>query len=270
MSWTNQEKNKLLQIGHLYTNIELEQFFPNKTFKQIQTKCNHLDILKLPEVRSRAKRIYNINKDYFKTENYNMAYILGLWWADGSICPSPTTNKLYEFNITNKYDKLLLENIRNELGSNIPLKIHKKTGSHVLKIFNTTICEDIQKLGGIQNKSCKFIWPNISKKYFGSFLRGLFDGDGCIYRKNKKQYPNYFRGQISSGNLKFCETLKIILMNDYNIDSYIEHNQSNNGNCFNIHFNQTELYKLGYVLYDNLTHLYLKYKYDLFYQFYHK
>lgn len=270
MIWSEQNIKDLKKLAITHTNIELLDFFPDKTYKQIQKKINNLRIQRNPETKSRSYRKYSINSNYFKIYSHNMAYILGLWWADGSICPSPSTGKIYEFNITNKYDKPLLENIRNEMNSNIPIKIHKKTGSFVLKIFNITICKDIQKLGGISNKSKEFIWPILPDQYFSSFLRGLFDGDGGIFCNENHINYHYYSGSICSGNSQFIIKLREKIFNDYSIKTHFYEHSNKENYWYVITFNQSQLKKFGYVIYDNLTNLFLQYKYNLFYNLYNQ
>lgn len=51
-----------------------------------------------------------INQDYFKTWSRNMAYILGLWFADGYIY----NGKIFDITL-HKKDKYILKQIAKEL-----------------------------------------------------------------------------------------------------------------------------------------------------------
>ena len=73
-----------------------------------------------------------------------------------------------------------------------------------------------------QNKSLTVHFPKIPKKYLGHFLRGYFDGDGCVHfaravGKNKKLIIKRVRVIFTSGSKKFLEemnrTIKIIGIN---------------------------------------------------------
>jgi intein-encoded DNA endonuclease-like protein len=150
------------------------------------------------------KRKYLLNENFFNIETNEMSYILGLWYADGSI--SKTHGVLREFNITLKEsDKYLLEKIKNLMGTNIPLKKHTKRPAYALRIFSTVICKQIQNLGGTERKSHNLKIPKISDMFFPSFLRGFFDGDGSIYYYKQRT----FRGSITSGDLNFLKFLQI-------------------------------------------------------------
>ena len=70
---------------------EWVEFFDSQyTKSQIYSYCYHngYKIKKLSKeekskIQSANSRKYRINQDYFKTWSHNMAYILGLWYADG-------------------------------------------------------------------------------------------------------------------------------------------------------------------------------------------
>ncbi|MFL8936660.1 LAGLIDADG family homing endonuclease [Rossellomorea oryzaecorticis] len=76
-------------------------------------------VLRKNNVKRREKgswnRKYTVNEHYFKTWSNNMAYILGFFAADGNIS---SRTQLVTFS---QKDKSILEQIRNELGSNQPL-----------------------------------------------------------------------------------------------------------------------------------------------------
>ena len=71
--------------------------------------------------------------------------------------------------------------------------------------------------GIFQNKSLVVRVPkNIPDRYTGDFVRGYFDGDGCIYfkshyAKDRRHYRWVFQTKFISGSLKFLEDLKGLL-----------------------------------------------------------
>ena len=50
-------------------------------------------------------------------------------------------------------------------------------------------CNDLRKLGFRENKTKSLTVPHVPKKYFSSFVRGYFDGDGHVWAglMNKKR-----------------------------------------------------------------------------------
>jgi hypothetical protein len=262
-SWTLDEEEILIDNYDKCTCEEILKLLTNKTKQQIQDKMYKNGLTLSKDNHSKSKRKYTLNTNYFKTFSSNMAYILGLWWSDGSICPSPTTKELYEFNITLLNEQELLEQINLELGSNIPLKIHNKTGANVLKIFSTTLCQTIIDLGGMQNKSLLIGWPKIPKEYYKDFIRGYFDGDGGICQKTKGTFVSYF----VSGSLDFIIELQNKI---YEIDNNICGYLSTIKNTHRLNLNQRETIELAQLLYYKQDIFYIKRKYDKFIELYNQ
>ena len=149
-------------------------------------------------------RTHTLNENYFKTWSHDMAYILGFWFADGSL---QNKNGSKSFSITqHKDDKYILEDILCKMGSDHPLT--KIRNCFDFLIGSKVIFDDIVRLGGKTKKSMDMEFPNIPEEYLADFIRGYFDGDGCIYvsRDNKKCC-----GTFVSGSLAFLKKLNEIL-----------------------------------------------------------
>lgn len=145
------------------------------------------------------KRQYTLNEDYFKTWSNNMAYILGFFVADGVVAKdSPYIS-------FSQKDKEILEDIKKELNSEQPLSQNKKTGVYLFTINSKILKHDLMELHGITpNKSLNVKFPFVPDKYLSHFIRGYFDGDGCIYEN--RNFVN-----IVGGSLEFMEVLFHIL-----------------------------------------------------------
>ena len=74
----------------------------------------------------------------------------------------------------------------------------------------------MRKIGLIENKSLICRFPKIQDKYISDFIRGLLDGDGSIYTKNK----NKCRVNIVS-NPEMCSEISKIINNLLNINSKV-------------------------------------------------
>lgn len=78
-----------------------------------------------------------------------------------------------------------------------------------------SLCKDLTKLGAKRNKSLTLEFPSdeiVPKKYKHHFIRGYFDGDGCIWNGKRKRMivkdakrKNGFRERIVH-NVKFTFT----------------------------------------------------------------
>jgi DNA-binding transcriptional regulator WhiA len=127
-----------------------------------------------------------------------MAYILGFFVADGLV---DKDNQL--ISIAQK-EKEILEKIKIELGSDQPLRQNKNTGVYMLNLSSKIMKNDIINLHGIMpNKSLDVKFPYVPEVYLSHFIRGYFDGDGCIYKN--KNFVN-----IVGGSLDFMESLMAI------------------------------------------------------------
>ena len=157
--------------------------------------------------------VRTLNKDFFKKWSSSMAYVLGFFAADGSMLRNGRGAHFVEFTST---DRSLIELIKREVGSSHLIKARERGGlcktAYRLQIGSIMWFEDLSALGFTQHKSNTLIFPEVPKKYLGDFIRGYFDGDGCIYFKrhfakdrNKERWV--FQTLFTSGSRMFLETL---------------------------------------------------------------
>ena len=250
-------------VNENYKNMtinEMWKYFNEKySTKEIRNYCNwhKLAYKKMPSnerklaIKERHYTHYYatpINYDYFKVWSPNMAYILGLWWADGNIYHN-NKNNVWNFSIKLKQDDAyLLQEILNEMESRHKI-YKKKDNSCEISICCKEIYNDIKVLGGIEQKSLKLHFPNIPEKFLPHFIRGYFDGDGHMY---KSKNAAYF---ISTK--EFCEKLEEILLEKGIICSSIKQKHPERGkdnNCYTLNvFRKDEFIKLAKYLYKDVN-----------------
>lgn len=141
---------------------------------------------------------YSFNEKYFEViDNEQKAYWLGFLYADGYVYNDCKRGK-YNVTITLKNtDKILLEQFKQDLNSNHPIKDIEITSrdnpSHACSLYigNKKIVQDLIKLGCFQNKS-KILKPptlqQVPLEYIPHFIRGYFDGDGSVFISNEKHW----------------------------------------------------------------------------------
>lgn len=118
------------------------------------------------------------------------AYLLGFLYADGCILKTKTGYQL-EINLAEK-DKEHLQKL-NYIISLGKRKIYKKLynkkylGARLI-IANQRFCNELLSLGMVLKKSLILEPPkNLPNKWIKHFIRGYFDGDGCItFNKNHR------------------------------------------------------------------------------------
>lgn len=170
-----------------YSNMSELELFMGLSPKQIRNKARGLGLSKT--------RVFN--KSYFSEINsYSKAYFLGLMYADGYVVSNPKT-KNYESSIGLQYgDKYILDIMNREMGNVHIVKERRQnttfngysyqSHSGVLRIYSKKITEDLIKHGVCPNKTEVVDFPKVEGDIFKHYLRGYFDGDGCLYLQDKK------------------------------------------------------------------------------------
>lgn len=132
-----------------------------------------------------GSRKHAINKYYFDViDCEEKAYFLGLLYADGS-------NRLNrgEVSLTLQNEDLyLLERLNEIMNPTRPVFTIKNSSNNKINrmyINSKYISNRLNMLGVFENKSFKIIYPNfLEPELYRHFIRGYFDGDGCISVNN--------------------------------------------------------------------------------------
>lgn len=129
-----------------------------------------------------TNRKYTLNEKFFDTiDNQYKAYVLGLIWADGTI-----DDYSLRISLSDKYgDDSLLYKIADILGSNRPL--YTRDNMVTLDVSSKYMINSLKEYGLHRNKTYTALPPlNVMDIWFPHFIRGYFDGDGCINRGRPK------------------------------------------------------------------------------------
>ena len=197
-----------------------------------------------------------------------MAYVLGFFAADGSMLENSRGGHFIEFTIT---DRNILLLIQKELGSNHKISIRKRVPHHStqyrLQIGSKQFFADLEKLGFMQGKSKKLRMPSVPEKCIPDFIRGYFDGDGCVYFKqlqfaDRKQPRWILQTVFTCGSKMFLFELHTVLKK-YGIVGGSVRNKTRGFDLSLSHKDSIALYKLMYHTIPATT-LYLPRKYKIF------
>jgi len=142
---------------------------------------------------------YNFNEDYFeKIDTEDKAYFLGFIVADGCIDGNSNaisiiqkeTDVLYDFKKYIEFEGVIYTR-SDKTASSI------KISSHKTKM-------DLENLGIHSNKTMDVKYPKIPNHLENHFIRGVFDGDGCISLRTDNRDGSQ-RGQVNicSGSKDF-------------------------------------------------------------------
>lgn len=253
-----EHKDILLTESETRTLPEWVSYFDNQyTKSQIYSFCYHNKkiIKKLPQaeksqIQSQNARKYHINQDYFKTWSSNMAYILGLWFADGCIYKG----KIFDITLHNK-DKYILKQVAKELEFEGSLYDYVDRQAARINFSCVVIYNDIVSLGGCENKSMVVEFPKVPNEFLPDFIRGYFDGDGSIMQIK----GNRLNSAFTSGSKKFLDQLLEILKKEAGIEG-----GSYDPSSYTLRFGKKDTIRLGKYMYKNNPELFLKRKKDKF------
>ncbi len=239
-----------------------------RTKNAIQIKANRIG-LKKPE-----KYFYNHN--FFECiDTEEKAYWLGFIYADGYVCQSKSNAELgIELKAS---DINHLKKLNKSLNGNIEVTTRHRNdnrgfkhleGICSIRIYSKKIVQDLINQGVYLRKSGNIAFnPLATKDLTLAFIRGFFDGDGCIMRDKKRRLLDANFTNISKD---FLISLREWLYKEVGVCSYIVEEKMREG----IITNKKPVYRLYirglkncYIfcstLYDNAT-IYLDRKYNLF------
>lgn len=159
-------------------------------------------------------KIYNVNQDYFdKIDNQDKAYWLGFLYADGYVRLKNGKSGHLKIRLKNtdiEHLKLFNDCIKSSypIKNDIISKVVVDGKDHTslcceLHIYNTKLVKDLFKWGCVNKKSMIIEFPTfLDNELIRHFIRGYFDGDGCVYKN---------RIGFVSGSINFMTSLKSFL-----------------------------------------------------------
>lgn len=217
----------------------------------------------------------NINSNFFKTWSPQMAYVLGFIFADGAIEDVQLSSRTCYLSITSK-DLSILKRIRCSMNSRHRFykkkvefitysngKTYKSNERYVLRVGSKSIYNDLLKLGVTPRKSLTITFPNCPLNLINFFIRGYFDGDGCLHLQ-KNKYPRVI---FTSGSLNFLVGLSQTMLKILNVEAYPLSIRMTPGKnpCYQLYYSNINSKKILEFLYRNLDQApYLERKFQIY------
>lgn len=173
-----------------------------------------------------TKGHYLVNEQFFDEWSKEMAYVLGWIYSDGNIPQKKNTFRITSTDIEH------LRNIANLFSENATITIRywdkEKYPNYLdagtLAICRTSMVKKLLDLGVTPAKSRTIKMPDVPDEYFGDFVRGVFEGDGCISLKLAKQKHLMPKINICSGSPDFLKSLGEKIKDLYGINySIVKH-----------------------------------------------
>lgn len=158
---------------------------------------------------------YSFNEHYFdKVDTQDKAYWLGWLFSDGYNNEADYDTRLQ----LQEGDKSVLENFKKSLNYTGPIRFTKNRQWLIIltsKHFSRTLAS----LGCVQAKSLILKFPNITPRLIRHFIRGYFEGDGCI--SGRRETGNFKMTIISTK--EFCDVLNFHLSKIVGIKNLEKH-----------------------------------------------
>lgn len=215
-------------------------------------------------IEKRVKSNFN-DKIFDSIDTEEKAYWLGFIYADGTISSSPlkTGKKSYNFELSLKIeDANHLEKLQKLLET--PRPVLKVTNRCRLLVNSKHLWETLNNYGCTPRKSLTLKFPdeNIfkSKDLIRHFIRGYFDGDGCISYGNKEH--TILNMQLL-GTKSFLQSCLLYLPEEFK-NLTLRHNHNNEKEeTYLINTSNSKAYRFFKFLYLN-SNIYLERKFSRF------
>lgn len=195
--------------------------------------------------------------DIFCLSENILYYIVGFIWSDGNLSAS--------------YDKITISNNDNEIINKIkPLfcdvrrKIYFCGKNASIINTNKINISKLMNLGLVPNKSYIINYPPISENGNSHFIRGIFDGDGCVYVSSVHKGKKYLNVSITSGSYLLLQGIQEVLKNQ-DIASNIYKDSRINCNTYYLKIiKQESVRKFYYFIYKDNFGFFINCKQEIF------
>lgn len=171
---------------------------------------------------------HSLNDSYFeKIDNERKAYYLGLLYADGNV-----NNDNHGRNgisiLLKKSDINVLQLFKEDISYTGEIRdrvfVDKNWSTQsILSFSSQKMKNDLFALGCTPAKSLTLKMPSIPSEFMHHFIRGYFDGDGCVYVGKRKARGVYYPicNITICGSYDFCVGLRDKLKELYDIRSLV-------------------------------------------------
>lgn len=163
----------------------------------------------LSRERGRARILYNFNESLYDKWTPENVWLVGLLWADGNI------NRQNRISVCST-DKQLIQEAANIFGlayqwiRQTPGDQKGWKDKYTIGMSSEKLANSLKQIGMVPAKSRVIKYPKgLPDEYFGHFLRGVFDGDGCLSfgKTNAHQSLGRCHMFITSGSYVFVQEL---------------------------------------------------------------
>ncbi len=169
-----------------------------------------------------------VDRTFFDNWSDRMAYVLGYFAADGTMFVNTHDSRYVAFVST---ERVILRHVKTLLSAKHRITLRRRSNApahwkpaYQLQIGGGGLFESLSALGFTPNKSNTMRFPNVPAEHLASFVRGYFDGDGCIsigwYQPNdRRSRKRYIQCCFVSGSFDFLRQLDAAMKSAVGIQS---------------------------------------------------
>ena len=225
-SWTRKDDTVLQYMYPRTSDSEVAKQM-QRTVWSVKSRAKRLHLTKDAEYRAvlnqtkvqrlrEANLTYHINHGYFShITTREQAYWLGWLWSDGCVRKIGNSCEI-RFSLQ-KRDECVLQRFRSAVGAGYPLRVDRE--AVMICLNSPQMFSDLQRYGVIPHKSALATYPNIGCEFTSDFVRGVFDGDGCISIAKQKVVTII-------GTEPFCCWLQATTQREIGIRSAVYHKKN--------------------------------------------
>lgn len=198
------------KLDHTRGNLtSFKYYFPNGIYDEEYENSIREMIRQIPS----KKQKYDINDYYFDNiRDPEVIYTIGFLYADGCNYDCTDISLCLE-----ERDGYILKRINTNIKNEYPVKYVDLSNKHDfgynyenqyrLSIYNKRIAKVLNILGVTPKKSLTLTFPRwLHPSMYNHFLRGVYDGDGSIYRYIREKSTPQFNLTITSTET-FCKSM---------------------------------------------------------------
>ena len=228
----------------------------NISDSKVVSVLSKYDINKLRTIQQSNIAKFKLNENYFDKQNSHMAYVLGMLASDGTI--SKTNMIGIELQ---QSDYKILQNIQHDMGLEREIKFYETSRGYKnckLYFYSRYIKDKLAEYGIVNNKtySDKFVFPNLQDEFIPHYIRGYFDGNGCV-----KKTGNSLTFQIDCPSKDVIDKIKDFFTSK-NINCNVCSAKKTNIDLYRLYAYGDNARKIFDIIYKDKDNLFLDRKYE--------
>lgn len=212
---------------------------------------------------------FRVNEEFFDTWSSESAYIAGLICADGNLIDSPTIRAKYVSLTSTDFE--LVESMRTLMSAEHKVYVRKahrnRKKAYLLRFGSARLFNRLVELGITPAKSHTLAFPAVPEPFLADFIRGYFDGDGCVaLERSRTGGIRRLLTVFTCGSRPFIEQLQNRLINTIGVTDAKIYNHGSSHNAYQLRYSMRDSLRLFRFMYRPLPRqgLYLSRKYAIF------